>query len=519
MKASLIAKGGLTEQEKTFNQHGPHLLYYYTEDLQPPYPSSLPESFPDIHNNRSKREEIPYTQFQLPLDKIRKGISKKIKLQTHFFGFPSLKFLKFTAKIKNEKVRVFETVSRQDNVILKLESVDENSGHNLIQYLDKNIYFNWPYPKESRLVSIFDGEFLHSVQKNDKITKKRLTGKDLDQHNESIHSIIEFLLSKRGIQIDEENAICFVRPVIGNSIKVNSDGSISREKQYSSSEVLVLAKTTMPKLKIVQPKGSDQEKAVDIFKAGTKCFLLEKKHYGDYGEILNYDEKSNKVTVRVTQSDEPDISDFIGLEDEILDENYLSNTQLARTLNLLPIHVSMITGCVFVTKGNQKGKWNIGLNLKFNERRQQVANYSKKINDVWYFSNEVCEIIYDYMERFPAVIDKILNYNNSDLDYSDLFPIGDKEAQLKELLDYLKDLPTAKERRQDIDARILDRCVVSMIEERLHSSTMFLDDSKTIDITTNVKNIFCSLSTLKSTHPGKDFLKNLLLSQIKFNAI
>ena len=107
------------------------------------------------------------------------------------------------------------------------------------------------------------------------------------------------------------------------------------------------------------------------------------------------------------------------------------------------------------------------------------------------------------MERFPTVTQQIFNYNynQGDLDYRSLFPIGDPESQFKELLDYLKELPTAKEKRQPIGAKILDRCLVNMIEEIIQSSSMFLDDSKTIDITTDVKNVFCSLSSLKSTHP------------------
>jgi len=506
LQASEIAKRGLSEMERTHNSHGPHLLYYYTDETQPEYPSSLPDVFPNVTSNHAKCINLPYTQFQLPVNEIKKGISKKIKLQTHFFGFPSLKFLKFTAKIKNEKVRVFETFSRLDNVILKLESVEENNGSNLIQYLDKNIYFNWPYPKESRLVSLYDGQYLHTVQKSG-IHNQKLNEKDAQKYIEKIQSIKDFLFEKRGILVEDETAICSVKPVIGYSIKVNSDGTISKEKQYSSSEVMILAKTIMPKLKIVLPKQNEVEKAVDIYKEGKKCFLLDKKYYGDYGEILNYNQQANKVTVRVTVQEDPDISDIINREDEVLDDNYMSNTQLARALDLLPIHVSKITGSVFVTKN--KARFNIGLNLKFNERRQQIANYSKKINDVWFFSNEVSEIIYEYMDRFPVVTHEIFNYSKNELDYKDLFPIGDAEAQFKELVDYLKELPTTKEKKQNINAIILDKCLVSLIEETLQSSTMFLEDSKTVDITTEAKNVFCSLSSLSKTHPDPTAKFNL----------
>lgn len=510
LAASAIAKRGLTDQERSHNRPGPHLLYEYSEQLQPDFPSPLPLVFPNITANRAKCTELPDTQFHLPVHQIKKGISKKIKLQTHFFGFPSLKFLKFTARIKNEKVRVFETFSRLDNVILKLENVSENSAANLLPLLNKNIYFNWPYPKECKMISLFDGQYLHSVPKSGlNATKQKLPPNDEQKYAEKMKNISDFLLEKRGIRIEDETAICSVKPVIGHAIKVNEDGTITKEKQYSSSEIFILAKTTMPKLKIVLPKVSNEiEKAADIYKPGARCFLLEKKYYGDLGEILSYDQQTNKVRVRVTLTDDPDISEVWEREDEVMNDNYLSNTQMARTLNLMPLHVSKITGSVFVTKG--KNKFNIGLNLKFNEKRQQIANFSRKENDVWYFSNDVCEIIYDYVEQFPTVTNEIFNYNQNELDYKNLFPMGDAEAQFRELLDYLKDLPTTREKKQSINARILDKCLVGLIEETLQSSIMFLEEPKTVEITTDARSVFCSSNSFGfKTHPDPNARFNL----------
>lgn len=512
LAASAIAKRGLTEQERMHNKPGPHLLYEYTEQLQPDFASPLPSVFPNITANRAKCTELPDTQFHLPVHQIKKGISKKIKLQTHFFGFPSLKFLKFTAKIKNEKVRVFETFSRLDNVILKLENISENKAANLLPLLNKNVYFNWPYPKECKLISVYDGQYLHSVPKNASApTKQKLPEKDDQKYAEKMKSISDFLLEKRGIRIEDETAICSVKPVIGHTIKVNEDvnGTITKEKQYSSSEIFVLAKTTMPKLKVVLPKMSNEiKRAEDIYKPGSRCFLLDKKYYGDSSEILSYDQATNKLRLRVTVTDDPDISEVREREDEVMEDNYLSNQQLARALNLLPLHVSKITGSVFVIKG--KNKFNIGLNLKFNEKRQQIANYSRKENDVWYFSNDVCEIIYDYMEQFPTVANEIFNYSQNELDYKHLFPMGDAEEQFRELMDYLKDLPTTREKKQSINARILDKCLVSIIEETLQSSIMFLEEPKTVEITTDARSVFCSSASFGfKTHPDPNARFNL----------
>lgn len=44
----------MTDEEKTRNRHGPHLLFEWTEQSQGGYPSSIPGFFPDIVNNHAK---------------------------------------------------------------------------------------------------------------------------------------------------------------------------------------------------------------------------------------------------------------------------------------------------------------------------------------------------------------------------------------------------------------------------------------------------------------------------------
>lgn len=47
-------ESSLSQEEKSRNKHGPHLLYEYTPDVGDSYTSSLPGVFPDIVLNHAK---------------------------------------------------------------------------------------------------------------------------------------------------------------------------------------------------------------------------------------------------------------------------------------------------------------------------------------------------------------------------------------------------------------------------------------------------------------------------------
>ena len=367
-KASAIANQNLTEEEIQRNKHGPHLIYEFVEELQPVYYSSLVDVFSNIKNNHAKCSE-----FYLPTKRIKQGISGEIKLQTHFYGFPSLKFLKFTAKIKNEKVRIFDRVSKLDNCILKLDDTLKNqSCDNLIKYLEKDVNFNYPYPKECKLISVFDGDFMYRLQRigNQSILIKEVPKKkDIDNYFNKIEKIKFFLLSRLGILVGDDCSLCFIKPMIGHSFRVAKNGKIIKEKQYSTLQCCVLNKTIMTSLKIVSFKSSTISfKAKDVFKRGMICFSLNSRYYGAICEILNFDANKNTVKLRIELSNEPDLSEIIGHETEILNENYIGFHQLAKKLKLSPIHLARITGSVFASRENYFFKNNISLNLIFKVR-------------------------------------------------------------------------------------------------------------------------------------------------------
>lgn len=50
-------------------------------------------------------------------------------------------------------------------------------------------------------------------------------------------------------------------------------------------------------------------------------------------------------------------------------------------------------------------KTNIGLNLKFNKRNEEIPGYTKKNHETWLYSSRAVQLVKEYMEHCPELFD------------------------------------------------------------------------------------------------------------------
>jgi 5'-3' exoribonuclease 1 len=95
---------------------------------------------------------------------------------------------------------------------------------------------------------------------------------------------------------------------------------------------------------------------------------------------------------------------------------------MAKRLSISGHLLSRLTGTIFITRDGGS-KVNIGLQLRFNARNEEVPGFSKKINDTWYLSRKVGDIMSEYIEKFPKVIENLSTGMKKDVfSVHDLFP-------------------------------------------------------------------------------------------------
>lgn len=78
---------------------------------------------------------------------------------------------------------------------------------------------------------------------------------------------------------------------------------------------------------------------------------------------------------------------------------------------------SRITGSIYIAPGSRTQmptedvpKVNIGLNLKFNKRNEEVPGYSRREGSIWQYSDKAIDLVATYMDKFPSIFE-YLNYN------------------------------------------------------------------------------------------------------------
>lgn len=67
-------------------------------------------------------EEINLEKFHLKPDHIVHGLYPNVKLGVYCPGFPTLQHLDFTTDVTSANVRVFQSPSKNENLILKIQS-------------------------------------------------------------------------------------------------------------------------------------------------------------------------------------------------------------------------------------------------------------------------------------------------------------------------------------------------------------------------------------------------------------
>lgn len=93
-----------TVEEHERNKHGPMYMYSYDKEIlglcHPPGNLSVIE-------NHAQIEIIHREDIYVPKEKLVKGLHPRVELDLHNPGFPSLKYIKHTAKLEKAKVFIY----------------------------------------------------------------------------------------------------------------------------------------------------------------------------------------------------------------------------------------------------------------------------------------------------------------------------------------------------------------------------------------------------------------------------
>ncbi|KAI1823136.1 exoribonuclease 1 [Xylaria intraflava] len=457
----------LSPEEKARNDFGVSLKFTYDPNLDFLYPSSMIGIFPDIPHCQCV-ENI----FDLPVAEgldLYVGLLDETKIGIEALaGFPSLATLPYNATLAFHGVNVFQQDSRNESMVVTLSDVEMHCKVESAKVkLGQICHVGYPFLQEARVVRVSDELFDYTLHPNNsgQIVQSHHSDREIDEWHKKALRIENFYSKRLGIIIGSVESLIHVEMLKG-LIKTDEGATIKAygyipgmETDYASQ--VIVDEVFSPDERFIERAAIPIE---EEFPVGTHGFFLGEFNYGRPLEVLGHANNKAEIVVLSTTDKEPDFAQQIIRRAEQR-SGYRPSFAVARDLGLDPLALSKITSSFYVnTVGDIKV--NLGLNLKFEAKKQKVLGYSRKSKSGWEFSPATVILLVEYMTRFPEFFVGILkNPSGNNLKETDLWPDPDvARTQVKEIGAWLKTIETSKFERVPLDAQQLDSEVVMELQ-------------------------------------------------------
>ncbi|KAF2483293.1 XRN 5'-3' exonuclease N-terminus-domain-containing protein [Neohortaea acidophila] len=461
----------LTPDEQQRNSFGVTMKFTYDGQTSYTYPSSLPGIFPDLENCHCV-ENI----FELPtmegLD-VYVGLVEGVKLrEAALAGFPTLHSLPFTGQLGFHGVSVFQQDSRNETMVVTLTDGDEKGGIALAKArLGKAVHVGYPSLQEGKVTSVSDEMFsyhlgdLNLPAEGTNVIQLPHPPQGVSDWRKKA-SRIENVYSKRlGMIIGGVESLVQVEMLVG--LRKTEQGAMIKEYAPIPGMEPDYATQTVVDHVISEDQRFLEKAALPIaedFPIGTKAFFLGDMAYGRPLEVTGHQGERAEVWVSVLMGKEPEFGHSIARAAEN-QFPYIPSFQVAKMLHLHPLVLSKLTSAFNVSSSGLR--LNLGLNLKFEARKQKVLGYSRKGATGWEYSQKAIGLLAEYMRRFPEFIARIeANPTGDGWEDTAFYPDPQEaKAKMKEIGSWLKTVETKGLERVPLEAEQLDGDTVKLIEQ------------------------------------------------------
>uniref|UniRef100_A0A8C5J368 5'-3' exoribonuclease 1 n=1 Tax=Junco hyemalis TaxID=40217 RepID=A0A8C5J368_JUNHY len=358
----------------------------------------------------------------------------------------------------------------------------------LMYWYDKDAEFQylspWPekFPAIERCHTRFYLEEPHGTQKlymGNAVPPTKVTyvgDKEQSVWVKEVQGISEQYQRRKGIIIHETSVVVYAQLLTGNRYQLNQNGEVYLEKQWSKQVLPFVYQTVVKDIKAFDSRFSSIKTLDDLFPPGSTAFMLGSPYYGCMGEVLDSQDVIPEGRIRVVFNIpcEPQLDTLIQNQHKY-SVKYNPAYILASRLGVSGYLVSRFTGSIFIGRGSKKNphgdhKANVGLNLKFNKKNEEVPGYTKKVGNEWMYSSAVEQLLAEYLERVPELFNYVGKNSQEDICYEDdIWPGEDENGaeKVQEIVAWLKAHPVSALSRSSCDLQILDAAIVEKIEEEV----------------------------------------------------
>ncbi|XP_029470943.1 5'-3' exoribonuclease 1 isoform X2 [Rhinatrema bivittatum] len=516
----------LTEEEKHRNRHSECLKYWYEKETEFTYHSPWPEKFSSVNRCHTRCKAVSLDAWIVDITENK--ITKVDKTSLYFCGFPTLQHIKHKFYLKKAGVQVFHQSSRGENMMLEIIVDEDSDEHNVESVasavLGTSVFVNWPHLEEARVVAVSDGEtkfYLEEPHGTQKLymgstvppTKVSYVGeKENNIWMKDMQGISEYYLRRKGIHINETSIIVYAQLLTGCRYQLNQNGEICLEKQWSKQVLPFVYQAVVKDISTFDSRFSHFKTLEELFCPGSHVFMLGTPYYGCMGEVQDSSDVLSECRIRVLFHIpyEPQLDALIQNQHKY-SVKYNPGYVLATHLGVSGYLVSRFTGSIFIGRGTKKNphgehRANVGLNLKFNKKNEEVPGYTKKVGNDWMYSSAVEQLLAEYLERFTELFSYVAKNSQEDVFYEDDIWPGDDEngaEKVQEIVSWLKTHPVSSLSRSSCDLQILDAAIVEKIEEEVEKCKQRKSNKK-VKVTVKPHLLFRPLEQQHGIVPDKD---------------
>ncbi|KAG0260553.1 hypothetical protein BG011_001826 [Mortierella polycephala] len=472
LKAMKAQEHLLTDEEIKRNSNGESVMFMRDESLAEKYPSPLPAFFPDINDCKCKRVD-----FHLPIIEgvasLKKGLCKgAFKGADMLFGFPSIHTIKNSGNLGYHRVQVFQAPSQNETMVINIVNRFEDLKPEALALskVGKRIYVGWPFLKEAVVTSISDEMFKYELQvqgRNKVVIKTPHRTNSFDTWRKRADKI-ETLYNKRfGVNVGEVEFTAQVLLLKG--LRRESNGALVKDfcKPGNEQEFAVQTIVDTVKHPDMRTKEEPPRPLNEDFPLNSQVFFLGHGHYGCPAQVIAHSDNALALRVAVPsgQQGEPTFGHEI-VKEALSSTVYMPSFIVNKKVGISGLILSKLTSSLHVVYRATDRRVNLGLNLKFEGKKQKVLGYTRKTDSGWEFSQKAVALLQEYKELFPEFIDGLEKKARSDFYIAEeLYPNGDSTAKIRQVEEWLKKSKVKEFERVDLDAQQLDKDTIALVEK------------------------------------------------------
>ncbi|CAL8314374.1 unnamed protein product, partial [Gadus morhua 'NCC'] len=513
----------LTKWEKTRNRHTECIVYTYDTDVDLTYPSPLPLLFPNITHCHVRATAVPMDAWHVSMAHVGRPIDRSA---LYFCGFPTLQHIKHKFYKKKGGVMVFQQPSRGENTILEIIQQEEPLCEEVAaRVLGRPVFVSWPHLEEARVVAVSDGETRFVLEEPPGVQKvyerpssppptrtSHLSDKDHKDWVKDVQGNTEHFMKRKGIVVKETAVVVYVQQLTGRKYVPLPDGSVVLEKQWSRQVLNFPYQTVVKDIEAFDSCHARFRTLEELFPPTSNVFMVGHPYYGALGEVLDSSDviKEGRVRVVFNVPQEPQLESLIHNQHKF-SVRYSPGYILASRLGVTSYLVSRFSGSIFIGRGSKRNpcgeqKANVGLNLKFNKKNEEVPGYTRRTEKEWLYSSAVEELLGEYLERFSEVFDLVSRNSHDDVFYEDdIWPAAEHNGAQKvsEITSWLREHPVSLVGRTSCDLQVLDGNIVEKIEEQVERAKT-KKSSKKVRVTVRPHLLFKPMEQHQGVVPDPD---------------